>query len=51
MGASPAIHPSADALRAFDLGKLDDSTASVKRSWARCCACWRGVEKIIDTPA
>jgi serine/threonine protein kinase len=37
MSASPAIHPSADALRAFALGKLDDSTASVLMSHLDAC--------------
>jgi formylglycine-generating enzyme required for sulfatase activity len=37
MGASPLIHPSADALRAFALGKLDDTTASVLMSHFDIC--------------
>jgi serine/threonine protein kinase len=37
MGASPAIHPSSDALRAFALGKLDDSTASVLMAHLDSC--------------
>src|SRR5689334_6923477 len=41
MGASPTAHPSADALRAFALGKLDEVSASAVMSHldgcARCC--------------
>jgi anti-sigma factor RsiW len=40
----PGIHPSADALRAFALGKLDDSTASVLMSHLDGCPdCCRAV--------
>src|SRR5262249_20138445 len=37
MAAQPAIHPSEDALRAFALGKLDDSTSSVLMSHLDSC--------------
>jgi serine/threonine protein kinase len=37
MESHPVIHPSADALRAFALGKLDDSTASVLMSHLDSC--------------
>jgi serine/threonine protein kinase/formylglycine-generating enzyme required for sulfatase activity len=37
MGASPIVHPSADALRAFALGKLDDSMASILMSHLDSC--------------
>src|SRR5262245_4665297 len=37
METRPVIHPSADALRAFALGKLDDSTASVLMSHLDSC--------------
>ena len=37
MEARPVNHPSADALRAFALGKLDDSTASVLMSHLDGC--------------
>jgi formylglycine-generating enzyme required for sulfatase activity/serine/threonine protein kinase len=37
MEARPVIHPSEDALRAFALGKLDDSTASVLMSHLDSC--------------
>jgi serine/threonine protein kinase len=37
MAAYPAVHPSEDALRAFALGKLDDSTSSVLMSHLDAC--------------
>jgi serine/threonine protein kinase len=37
MATRPVTHPSADALRAFALGKLDDSTASVLMSHLDAC--------------
>jgi serine/threonine protein kinase len=37
METRPVTHPSADALRAFALGKLDDSTASVLMSHLDSC--------------
>ena len=38
MGASPVIHPSADALRAFALGKLNEVSAEVVMSHLDGCA-------------
>ena len=49
MEARPVIHPSEDALRAFALGKLDDSTASVLMSHLDACPdCCKAVAALSD---
>jgi eukaryotic-like serine/threonine-protein kinase len=51
MSAQPALHPTDEALRAYGLGRLDDSSAvAVNRHLESCPDCrWRVAERTSDS--